>query len=150
MIEIKARKLHPEAFLPKSWSDQACGLDLHAMLLTENGRPNNAVVSRGATRPIPTGIAIECPRGYFAMVVSRSGLASRSIFVTNSPGIIDPDYRGEIHVLLYNGGYEAHYVKHGDRVAQLVFSPFVPASVREVDDLSETLRGTAGMGSTGT
>lgn len=149
MIEVKMRKLHPEATLPKSWSDQACGLDLHALLLTEQGRANNAIVSKGASRSIPTGIAIECPRGYFAMVVSRSGLANRGIFVTNSPGIIDPDYRGELHVLLYNGGYEAHYVKHGDRVAQLIFAPFVPASVREVNELTPTLRGEAGFGSTG-
>lgn len=150
MIEIKVRRLHAEAVLPKSWSDQACGLDLHAMLLTDGGRPNNAIVSQGATRAIPTGLAIECPRGYFAMVVSRSGLARSGIFVTNAPGIIDPDYRGEIQVLLHNGGFRAHYVKHGDRIAQLIFAPFVPAGVREVTELSETVRGTAGFGSTGT
>lgn len=150
MIEVKIRRLHPEAILPKSWSDQACGLDLHAMLLTENGRPNNAIVSKNASRELPTGIAVECPRGYYALVVSRSGLARNNIFVTNSPGIIDPDYRGELKVLLYNGGFQAHYVKHGDRIAQLIFAPFVPASVREVEVLSETLRGEAGFGSTGT
>lgn len=83
------------------------------------------------------------------MVVSRSGLALRGIFVTNAPGILDPDYRGEIEVLLYNGGHEAHYVKHGDRIAQLIFAPFTPASVREVEALSETERGAKGFGSTG-
>lgn len=149
MLEIKARKLHPEATLPKSWSDQACGLDLHALLLNDQGRPNNAIVSKGACRAIPTGIAIECPRGYFAMVVSRSGLAKRGLFVTNSPGIIDPDYRGELHVLLYNGGYEAYYVKHGDRIAQLIVMPFHGAKVREVTELTETERGESGFGSTG-
>lgn len=149
MIEVKAQKLHPEATLPKSWSEQACGLDLHALLLTEEGRPNNAILSRNASRAIPTGVAIECPRGYYAMVVSRSGLAKSGIFVTNSPGIIDPDYRGEIQVLLYNGGFQPHYVKHGDRVAQLIILPFVGAHCRLVDTLSETPRGVAGFGSTG-
>lgn len=150
MLEVKVRRLHPAATLPKSWSDQACGLDLHALLLTEDGRPNNALVSKGAGRTIPTGIAIECPRGYFAMVVSRSGLARGGIFVTNSPGIIDPDYRGEICVLLYNGSYQHHYVKHGDRIAQLIIMPFNGAKVREVTELTETERGSSGFGSTGT
>jgi len=149
MIEVKVRKLHKEAVLPKSWSDQACGLDLHALLLTEEGRPNNAIVSKSSSREIPTGLSIECPRGYYAMVISRSGLARSGIFVTNSPGIIDPDYRGELKVLLYNGGYQAHYVKHGDRIAQLVFAPFVPARARLVEELTETERGADGFGSTG-
>lgn len=149
MIELKVHRLHPEAILPKSWSDQACGLDLHALLLTDEGRPNNAIVSRQSSREIPTGITIECPRGYYAMVVSRSGLARSGIFVTNSPGIIDPDYRGEIRVLLYNGGHQAHYVKHGDRIGQLIVAPFVPAIAREVEALTPTARGSAGFGSTG-
>jgi len=84
------------------------------------------------------------------MVVSRSGLAGIGVFVTNAPGIIDPDYRGEIKVLLYNGGFQAHYVQHGDRIAQLIIAPFVPATCREVQLLTETARGEAGFGSTGT
>lgn len=150
MIEIKARRLHEQAVLPKSWSDQACGLDLHALLLFDDGRPgNNAIVSANSTKEIDTGISIECPRGYYAMVVSRSGMARRSLFVTNSPGIIDPDYRGELKVLLYNGGFQPHYVKHHDRIAQLIILPFIPAQVREVSELTPTVRGVAGFGSTG-
>lgn len=149
MIEVKMRKLSPEAVLPRTWSDQACGYDLHALLLDINGRANNAMVAPGATRNLDTGIAIECPRGYFAMVMSRSGLAKESIFVANSPGIIDPDYRGEIKVLLHNSGWKPFYVKNGDRIAQLVFAPFVAANVREVQELSDTVRGSSGIGSTG-
>lgn len=136
--------------LPKSWSDQACGLDLHAMLIDRNGKKNSAIVAPNSVRKIPTGIAVECPRGYYAFVCSRSGLAGNSIFVANAPGVIDPDYRGEIVILLYNGGHTSHYVQHHDRIAQLVIMPFLGAYVREVDVLSETARGDRGFGSTGT
>lgn len=150
MIEIKARRLHPEAKLPKTWSDQACGLDLHALVLTDENRRNKVMIPPNMTMKIRTGISIECPRGYYAAILSRSGMAaSKSMFVTNSPGIIDPDYRGELLVMLYNGGVQTQWIEHHDRVGQLIILPFLPAMVREVTELSETERGTSGLGSTG-
>lgn len=151
MPTILVKKLHPEAKVPRSWSDIAVGYDLHALILSDTGRPNNVIIPPQSTRSIHTGIAIECPAGLFAEVRSRSGLGRRSIFVTNSPGTIDPDYRGEIEVLLYNGGRDTYYVQHGDRVAQLLFPPVYIADFefREVERLSETTRGVSGFGSTG-
>jgi len=135
--------------LPKNWSEFAAGLDLHAYLLSENNRPNTLLLPARTTRNVETGIAIEVPPGHFGAVCSRSGWAKHSVFVANAPGIIDPDYRGEIKVLLYNGGIENQYIKHGDRIAQLVIIPFSLTRVIETTKLSETDRGTAGFGSTG-
>jgi len=146
---IKFRKLHKEAQIPRAQTPGSIGIDIHAFLLTDTGRPNNLVLPPRFTRIIPTGLAIEPPLGKFLMVCSRSGLATRSIFVTNGPGIIDPDYRGELQVLLYNGGHESQYVKHGDRVAQLICLSASPVEGIEVATLSETERGRLGFGSTG-
>lgn len=149
MIELRVKRLHPQAQLPRSYSEQAVGLDLYACLWSAEGRPNTAILPPRTTRSISIQIAVEAPPGVFLTVCSRSGLAKKSIFVANAPGIIDPDYRGEVAVLLYNGGHETYYVKHGDRVAQLVATPIVLFSCLETDVLSETQRGENGFGSTG-
>lgn len=150
MIQIiPFKKLHPAAFLPKSWSAEAVGLDLHACLISETGRDNTSMIPPNSVRNIGTGLAAETPIGFWLGVCSRSGLALKSLFVANAPGVIDPDFRGEIKVLLYNGSHQAQYVKHGDRIAQLVLFPHCIPSAIEVDVLSETLRGDAGLGSTG-
>ena len=99
---------------------------------------------------IPTGWAIELPPGYEAQVRPRSGLASRhGVTVVNAPGTIDSDYRGEIVVLLVNLGKEPHTLMPGDRVAQIVIAPVSRATIEEVAELSETVRGTGGFGHTG-
>jgi dUTP pyrophosphatase len=99
---------------------------------------------------IPTGLFIEVPAGYEAQVRPRSGLAARSgLTVLNAPGTIDPDYRGEVEVILINLGSEPFTVKNGDRIAQMVISPAVRVKVTETGSLSETLRGAGGFGSTG-
>lgn len=98
---------------------------------------------------VPTGIEIEVPPNHFGAVCSRSGLAGRSIWVANAPGVIDPDYRGEIKVLLHNGGIETQYIKHDDRIAQLLIIPYAAATVLVTSKLSETARGSSGLGSTG-
>jgi dUTP pyrophosphatase len=125
------------------------GLDIHAFLLTDEGRPNNLVLPPRTTRNVPTGLLIEPPSGRFLMVCSRSGLAAKSIIVMNAPGIIDPDYRGELRVLLFNGGYESFYIKHEDRIAQLIVMAALTADGEEVNELSRTERGELGFGSTG-
>lgn len=99
---------------------------------------------------VGTGCAVELPPGYEAQVRPRSGLADRhGVTVLNSPGTIDNGYRGEVCVLLVNHSEDAVVIKRGDRIAQLVVAPVVRANVVEVEELSETERGTGGMGSTG-
>lgn len=144
MIEVKVKRLHRDALLPKTWSEHAVGLDLHAFLLTADGRPNTLIIGPNNTRRVPTALSAEPPPGYYLTVWSRSGIARQSLFVANSPGLIDPDYRGEIEVLLYNGGHTSHYVKHEDRIAQLVAIPYTAVSIREAESLSESLRNEVG------
>jgi len=105
----------------------------------------------GEIRPISTGLIMELPLGLECQVRPRSGLAARfGITLPNSPGTIDPDYRGELKVLLQNGGTEVVSIRRGERIAQLVFARFEAPGVEEVSTLSETDRGAGGFGSTGT
>lgn len=146
---VKIQRLYPDAKLPKRWSGGAVGYDLHAYLMSESGRPNKAIVPPRSTTNIPTGLSVECPDGYFIFVCPRSGLAKRSLTITNSPGLIDPDYRGEIKVLIYNGSHETQWIEHDQRIAQLVILPITPCAVIEAKELSTTERGALGFGSTG-
>lgn len=140
----------PRVLLPKRGTPHSVGLDLHAFLWTESGRPNNALIPPKSSRAIPTGVVVKPPLGHAVFVCSRSGLAKQhSIFVTNSPGVVDPDYRGEIVVLLYNGGHESYYVQNEDRIAQLVVLGVSVPDVVEVESLEPTERGDQGFGSTG-
>lgn len=158
MPTIKLRKLHPEVLLPAQGTPGSIGLDLHAHLLTEHGRPNNQLLPAHATRLIPTGLQIEpCATQvdsgdvhWLVTVCSRSGLAAKSLFVANAPGIIDPDYSGEIKILLYNGSMVSTHIHHGDRIAQLVCLSATLPELLEVEEILETtVRGKKGMGSTG-
>lgn len=109
-----------------------------------------AVVPPGQAKIIHTGIAIELPPGYEAQVRSRSGLAlKKRVFVLNAPGTIDPSYRGEVGVILFNAGSEHFEVEPGDRVAQMVIARYVGATVVRADELAGSLRGQGGFGSTG-
>lgn len=146
---LKLKRLYPDAILPKAWTPGSIGLDLHAYCLSEENRRNTLIIPPRTTRNVATGLLVEPPAFHFLMVCSRSGLASRSIWVANAPGIIDPDYRGEIRVLLYNGSLETYYVKHEDRIAQLVVLPAIKTMVIEAKELSPTSRGEEGFGSTG-
>ena len=105
----------------------------------------------GQTFMMPTGLAVEVPEGYELQVRSRSGLAAKhGVFVTNGIGTIDCDYRGEIFVVLSHLGRNAYQIERGDRIAQLVLAPVVrPSSISEVSELSDTVRGSGGLGSTG-
>lgn len=142
-------KLHPEVPFPRRGTPLSAGLDLHANLLSESGRPTKRLLPSRVTTSVPTGIALRAPPGTCLLVLSRSGLASRSVFVANAPGLIDPDYTGEILVLLYNGGFEAQWVSHGERIAQIVVAPLLRAELREVTSFPSTDRGDKGFGSTG-
>jgi len=149
MLDVKFKKLSQYATVPKYKSERAAGADLCACFEDSSGdyfidlHPGHRV-------SIPTGIAIELPHGYEGQVRSRSGLASKDgIAVLNSPGTIDEDYRGEIFVILLNTSKQIFKVQQKMRIAQLVISPYVQASFLKASDLSETLRGVDGLGSTG-
>jgi dUTP pyrophosphatase len=132
--------------LPAYQSAAAAGLDLIAAV------PADApvTIAPGARAQIPTGIAIALPRGVEGQVRPRSGLAARhGISVLNSPGTVDADYRGEIHVILVNFGGESFAVERGQRIAQLVVAPVLHAQLLEGKKLNKTKRGTKGFGSTG-
>lgn len=148
-VTLKFKKLHLDAMLPRRWSDHAVGWDVHAYLKSDTGRNNSMVLPQRTTRLVPTGLLIEPPPGHFVMMCARSGLALKSITLGNGVGILDPDYRGELRVLLYNGSHETQWVRHEDRIAQIFVLPIVPMSVNAVEELSQSKRGGSGLGSTG-
>src|SRR5262245_25642358 len=147
-IEVRIMRLPHTADLPLPayQSAHAAGLDLVAALPAD--RP--VVIAPGRHAAIPTGLAFALPAGVEGQIRSRSGLAlHHGVTVLNSPGTLDADYRGELHVILANFGDQPFAVEREARIAQLVFAPTVRASIREVSSLDETTRGIRGFGSTG-
>ena len=142
-MNIKFKLIDPEAELPKKMSENAAGYDVYA-------NNKNIIVLEPLQRClVPTGFALQLPNNVEAQIRSRSGLAlKRGISVLNSPGTIDPDYRGEVKVLLVNLSDEVFIVYHGLRIAQLVFSEFVNVDFEIVEELDETGRADYGFGST--
>ena len=140
-IELRVRRLHPDALLPHRSSDSATGLDLYACL-------EEPTVVTDTPRMIPCGVALEFPYGFDVQVRPRSGLSLKGVAV--ALGTIDADYRGELLVTMWTvGPREPYEVRHGDRIAQLVVAPLATAAVVEVAELSSTARGDGGHGSTG-
>lgn len=132
------------AKLPGYQSSGAAGADLHAWL------EESVCLEPGQRFLVPTGLRLQLPPGFEAQIRPRSGLAVKhGITCLNSPGTIDSDYRGELKVLLVNLGTEAFDIKNGERIAQLVVAPVVTADFIPKDQLSETIRGDGGFGSTG-
>jgi dUTP pyrophosphatase len=144
-IKVKLEVLPHGAGLPfpRYQTEGSAGMDLSSA--------EDVMVARGATKVVATGIRMVVPEGYEIQIRSRGGLASKGIFVTNGPGTVDSDYRGEIMVLLTNLGLEDFYIKRGDRVAQAVTAPVLRAEIDEVDfiDTEETERGEGRFSSTG-
>ena len=147
-MRIKCKKLNEKATLPTRGSAQAAGIDLYALL------PDGAesvLIAPQEKRAFPTGIAVEIPEGYVGLVFARSGIAcKRQLAPANCVGVIDADYRGELTVFLQNNGTQTQTVENGERIAQLVIVPYLTVEIEEADTLSETGRGAAGFGSTGT
>ena len=142
---IRVKKLDARAELPVFGSEFAAGADLRACL------DGDLTIAPGQTALIRTGLALEIPAGYAGLVYARSGLATkRGLAPANKVGVIDADYRGEIMVALHNHGAEAQTVGHGERIAQLVVTPFLAVDYEEADELTDTARGAGGFGSTGT
>lgn len=140
-MKIMLKRAHDGITLPRYASTGAAGCDICAS--------EKSIVRAGCTTIIPTGIFIEVPVGFECQVRPRSGLAAKhGLTVLNSPGTIDSDYRGEIKVIMINTSTSDYEIEPNDRIAQLVFAPVIQASFEE-GDMSETLRGIAGFGSTG-
>ena len=144
MIKVLVKKLNSKAQLPKYKTDGSSGMDLMALI----EKPIKIKPQESAL--IPTGITIAIPEDTEVQIRPRSGLAAKSnISVLNTPGTIDSDYRGEIKIILFNHGKEDFTVNNNDRIAQMVLMPILKAEFEEVNDLSETIRGSGGFGSTG-
>ena len=142
-MQVKIRRLHPDATLPKYAHGPAedAGLDLCAVAA--------ATLEPGVPALVPTGLAIELPAGFEAQIRPRSGLALKhAITLPNSPGTIDPAYRGEIGVIMLNLGQVPYRVSKGDRIAQMVIARYEAVEWVETE-LSDTARGEGGFGSSG-
>jgi dUTP pyrophosphatase len=143
-IFIKDVSNNSEFKLPNYASVGAAGMDLSANIQEE------IVIAPLERKLIPTGIAISLPSDLEAQIRPRSGLAAKhGITVLNTPGTIDSDYRGEIKVILVNLSNEKYTINPKDRIAQIIFSQFIRADFKIVDDLDQTNRGLSGFGSTG-
>ena len=143
-MQVAIKKLSEKAVLPSYGSEFAAGADMYACL------ENEITVNPHETALIPTGIAIELPVGYAGLIYARSGLATKKgLAPANKVGVIDCDYRGEVKVALHNHSNTPQTVAAGERVAQLIITPYLTAKFVEKDELSETERGAGGFGSTG-
>lgn len=141
---VKIKKLDEAAIVPTYGSPYAAGADLYAC-------SDKAVeIAPHETKLIHTGIAMEIPLGYAGLVYARSGIATkRGLAPANKVGVIDCDYRGEIMVALHNHSDQVQIIESGERIAQLVITPYITADFVVSDTLEETVRGEGGFGSTG-
>ena len=145
MPTVAVKKLEERAVLPTYGSEYSAGADLYA--LTEE----ELVFAPGETKLVRTGLAMEIPEGYAGLIYARSGLASkRGLAPANKVGVVDADYRGEIMVALHNHSNTEQKIAPQERIAQLVITPFLKAEFEERESLSDTVRGSGGVGSTGT
>ncbi|MBE6592456.1 MAG: dUTP diphosphatase [Ruminococcaceae bacterium] len=143
-FSMNIKKLNENATIPTYGSEFAAGADLYACL------EGDVTIEPAQTVLIHTGLAMEIPEGLVGLIYARSGLASKKgLAPANKVGVIDSDYRGEIMVALHNHGDKPQTISHGERIAQIVFAPFYAADFKLVDELSDTVRGAGGFGSTG-
>jgi dUTP pyrophosphatase len=140
---LRIRRIHPDATLPKyaHGPEEDAGMDLCAV--------EDALLEPNVPQAVPTGLTLELPSGYEAQIRPRSGLALKhAISVPNSPGTIDPGYRGEVKVILINLGRAPYQIHKGDRIAQMVIARYEALEIVE-GELSESTRGAGGFGSSG-
>lgn len=144
MINVKLKYLSDKVSRPEYATRGSCGMDLSAAICEP------FVLHAGERALMPSGIAVQIPKGYAGFICSRGGLAAKKgIVVCNAPGIVDSDYTGEVKVLLRNISNEDYTLKTGDRIAQLVFMPVECANLIVTDNFEGTSRGARGFGSTG-
>lgn len=142
--KINIKKIKETAVTPTYGSEFAAGADLYACM------ENKVVLQPGETKIIHTGIAMEVPMGYAGLIYARSGLATKKgLAPANKVGVVDSDYRGEVMVALHNHNTKAEEIEPGERIAQIVITPYLKGLYQEVENLEETKRGEGGFGSTG-
>ena len=143
-MKINIKKLNKNAIIPTYGSEYAAGADVYACVEGE------VEIKPHTTAVIPTGVALELPLGYAGLIYARSGLATKNgLAPANKVGVVDCDYRGEVKVALHNHSDVAQCICAGERIAQLVITPYITAVFEEADELSATARGAGGFGSTG-
>lgn len=140
---MNIKKISSKAIIPTYGSENAAGMDMYSI--------DTVTIEPGQTVMVHTGICMEIPDGYYGALFPRSGLATKcGLRLANCVGVIDSDYRGEIIAALYNDSVVPQEIREGDRIAQLIISPYVrPDTLNEVDDLTDTDRGVGGFGHTG-
>ena len=144
MNTVRVMKLKASAKLPSYGTEQAAGADLYACIEAP------VTIQPGCSAWITTGIALEVPQGCAGLIYARSGMAcKRGLAPANKVGVVDSDYRGEIRVVLLNHSNQPQTLQPGERVAQFVITPVLTPSYEEVEELTDTTRGTGGFGSTG-
>ena len=144
MNPIKVKKLRPGAQLPTYGTEFSAGADLYACL------DEPITIAPGETKKIPTGLSMEIPVGCAGLIYARSGLGTKQgLAPANKVGVVDSDYRGEFMVFLHNHSAETRTVSHGNRVAQLLVTPVFTPGFEETGELTDTVRGAGGFGSTG-
>ena len=143
-MKVKLKKLNEKAQIPTYGSEFSAGADLYACI------DEDIVIRSGETAFIKTGLAMELENGYVALVYARSGLAcKKGLAPANKVGVIDSDYRGEIMVALHNHSNIDQTVAAGERIAQMVITPYIKCEFEEADSLADSVRGEGGFGSTG-
>ncbi|MBO5228904.1 MAG: dUTP diphosphatase [Lachnospiraceae bacterium] len=141
---IRFKKTNDKAIVPTYGTEYSAGADMYACIDTP------VIIEPGKTVLIPTGLALEIPEGYAGLIYARSGLATKKgIAPANKVSVIDSDYRGEIRIPLHNHSEEAVTIDVAERIAQIIFTPYLKVAFEESDSLSDTERGLGGFGSTG-
>ena len=141
--ELKIKKLDEKAIIPTYGTEYSAGADLYALL------DEDLEIKPGETVMIGTGLAMAIPTGYVGLIYARSSLGSKKgLAPANKVGVIDSDYRGEIKVPLFNQSKETQIISKNERIAQIIFTPYLKVNFQETDELDDTTRGTAGFGST--
>ena len=144
MEKIRVKRLNRNASLPTYGTAEAAGADLYACL------ENPVSIAPGESAFIPTGIALEVPKGCAGLIYARSGMAcKRGLAPANKVGVVDSDYRGEITVVLHNHGSMTQTVANGERIAQFIITPVLTPAYIAAEELSDTERASGGFGSTG-
>ncbi len=141
---MNIKRINDKAIIPTYGTEFSAGADLYAC------SDEKIIIKPFETKLIHTGICMEIQNGLVGLVFARSGLATKKgLAPANKVGVIDSDYRGEIMVPLHNHTKEEKVIEHGERIAQIIFMPYVKEEFNEVLDLTETIRGEGGFGSTG-
>ena len=141
---MNIKRINDKTIIPTYGTEFSAGADLYAC------SDEKIIIKPFETKLIHTGICMEIQNGLVGLVFARSGLATKKgLAPANKVGVIDSDYRGEIMVPLHNHRKEEKVIEHGERIAQIIFMPYVKEEFNEVLDLTETIRGEGGFGSTG-